>query len=248
MNILFTICGRAGSKGLKNKNLKRLHHKPLVGYALSLIRLFSKRNPEININVALNTDSKELQKLVSELMPSVINVERKAELANDTVGKVMVIRDTLIQMEMITGSKYDKVIDLDITSPLRTINDLESLYKRGIESDLDVVLSVVSSRRNPYFNMVQAKDDEEVSLVIQSTFTSRQQAPLIYDMNASMYLFDPTFLMNTDYLFDGHCGIIEMKDYLILDIDSEEDFLWLEHLLPFILDNDKGIEEIYKGI
>ena len=247
MNILFTICGRAGSKGLKNKNLKKLYHKPLVGYALSLIKLFSKKNPEIDINVALNTDSKELQKLVSELMPSVINVDRKEELANETVGKVMVIRDTLVQMESMTGSKYDMVIDLDITSPLRTINDLESLYKKGIESDLDVIFSVVSSRRNPYFNMVQVKD-EEVSLVIQSAFTSRQQAPFIYDMNASMYLFNPTFLMNTDYLFNGHCGLIEMKDYLILDIDSEEDFLWLEHLVPFILDNDKGIEEVYQGI
>ncbi|MDT2660866.1 acylneuraminate cytidylyltransferase family protein [Enterococcus hulanensis] len=247
MNILFTICGRAGSKGFKNKNLKTLYHKPLVGYALSLIKIFSKRNPEININVALNTDSTELQNLVSELMPSVINIERKAELANGTVGKIMVIRDTFIQMESITGCIYDKVIDLDITSPLRTIKDLESLYNKGIESDLDVIFSVVASRRNPYFNMVQVKNDE-VSLVNQSTFTSRQQAPLIYDMNASMYLFNPTFLMHTDYLFDGHCGIIEMKDYLILDIDSEEDFLWLEHLVPFIMDNDKGIEEVYQGI
>ena len=40
MNILFTICGRAGSKGIKNKNVREFLSKPLPLYTLSAIDLF----------------------------------------------------------------------------------------------------------------------------------------------------------------------------------------------------------------
>ncbi|WP_423245118.1 cytidylyltransferase domain-containing protein [Enterococcus gallinarum] len=42
MNILFSLCGRAGSKGLQSKNLLKLNNKPLIDYAISLINLYEK--------------------------------------------------------------------------------------------------------------------------------------------------------------------------------------------------------------
>ena len=42
MNLLFTICGRAGSKGIKNKNIKNFLDKPLALYSLSVIDLYLK--------------------------------------------------------------------------------------------------------------------------------------------------------------------------------------------------------------
>ena len=44
--LLITICGRAGSKGFKNKNLKVFCGKPLVYYSLSAAELFVKNHPE----------------------------------------------------------------------------------------------------------------------------------------------------------------------------------------------------------
>ena len=87
-----------------------------------------------------------------------------------------------------------------------------------------------------------------VTLVNNSSFTARQQAPSIYDMNASMYLYDTTFLDNKEAIFDGVCGIIEMKDYLILDIDSEEDFEWMSYLYERFLLEDEGLNEIRNNI
>ena len=58
--LLITICGRAGSKGFKNKNLKNFCGKPLVYYSLSAAELFIKKHPELEIDVALNTDSEDL--------------------------------------------------------------------------------------------------------------------------------------------------------------------------------------------
>lgn len=246
MNILITICGRAGSKGLQGKNLKSFKGYPLISYTLAAIDLF-KQKVDANIDVALNTDSKELQQMAASY-PGVIFIDRKEEFAGDTASKISVIKDTYEECKKVTGTHYDAVIDLDLTSPLRTVADIEKLVAVKKENPAyDVVFSVVDSRRNPFFNMVKEEGDF-VSLVNASTFTARQQAPKIYDMNASMYLYDPKFLEEHTAIFQGKCGIIKMKDYLILDIDSEEDFVWMSYLYEKFLEEDEGIREIYTHI
>lgn len=246
MNILFTICGRAGSKGFKGKNLKKFHGHPLVHYTLSAIDLF-KTKMNVEVDIGINTDSEELKKMTGNY-PGVILVNRKPELATDTASKISVIADTYKECENQKNKKYDMIIDLDLTSPIRTVSDIEKLVQKKLESPYyDVIFSVVDSRRNPFFNMVK-EDNEYVSLVNESTFTARQQAPTIYDMNASMYLYDPLFLRTQTRIFDGKCGIIKMKDYLVLDIDSEEDFIWMTYLYEKFLEEDEALREIYKHI
>ncbi|MDT2820810.1 acylneuraminate cytidylyltransferase family protein [Enterococcus devriesei] len=245
MKILFTICGRAGSKGFKNKNLKKLAGKPLAQYALSLIKIYQRRHPENECVISLNTDSNELIELMVHLDPSVKVVKRKPELATDTVGKIEVIRDSFFNLES-SEEPFDLIVDLDLTSPIREISNLEELITAHL-NDLtkDVYFSVVPARRNPYFNMVK-QIDEKVTIVNESDFTSRQQAPKVFEMNASMYSFKPDFLKEHNYIFDGECGIVQMKDYLILDIDSEEDFEWLEFLFPKFLEDSAELKEIYE--
>ena len=67
--LLITICGRAGSKGFKNKNLKNFCGKPLVYYSLSAAELFIKNHTELEVDIALNTDSEDLAKLVAAEYP-----------------------------------------------------------------------------------------------------------------------------------------------------------------------------------
>ncbi|WP_314065892.1 acylneuraminate cytidylyltransferase family protein [uncultured Vagococcus sp.] len=247
MSILITICGRAGSKGLANKNLKEFYGKPLIAYTLSAIDLLQKEMG-LGIDVVLNTDSEDLQRLALEYYP-VLLVTRKEALANDTASKISVIQDTYFQSKNMTNREYDFVIDLDITSPLRTVADIKQLIQQKIKNrGADVIFSVVNARRNPFFNMVKRDSDGNVSLVVPSNYTARQQAPSIYEMNASMYLYDVAFLRKDVHIFDGICDVIEMKDYLILDIDSEEDFSWMEYLYPKHLEEDSDLKDIYEHI
>ena len=60
MNILFTICGRKNSKGIKNKNYKQFLGYPLPYYTLSVIDLFKKEHNELQIDVVVNSDSEKL--------------------------------------------------------------------------------------------------------------------------------------------------------------------------------------------
>ena len=248
MNILFTICGRAGSKGFKNKNLKRLNGIPLVYYTLSAIRLYMDKYPENNVTVVLNTDSEELQELVlsQNIVDNVIMAERKEALAGDVVAKVEVIKDTYFQCRR--NEDFDVIVDLDITSPMRRLCDIEAAIA-GLLSDqnCDLVYSVVPARRSPYFNMVEKKD-EYYRKICPSMYTARQQAPASYELNASIYAYSPKFLAGTidKTILDYNCGIVIMPDYLVLDIDSEEDFEMMEMLFGYFAKNDKELRRVYE--
>ena len=105
--LLITICGRAGSKGFKNKNLKVFCGKPLVYYSLSAAELFIKNHPELTVDIALNTDSEDLAKLVAAEYPEVVYLPRGAELGGDRVPKMAVYQDSLRRMEARAGQPYD---------------------------------------------------------------------------------------------------------------------------------------------
>ncbi|MBQ9959878.1 MAG: acylneuraminate cytidylyltransferase family protein, partial [Oscillospiraceae bacterium] len=70
--LLITVCGRAGSKGFKNKNLKTFCGKPLLYYTLSAAELFSKANKDVQADICLNTDSPELAELAAAKYPEVV--------------------------------------------------------------------------------------------------------------------------------------------------------------------------------
>lgn len=245
MNILFTVCGRAGSKGLKNKNVKQLLGIPLVYYTLASIKRYCEMHPEDRIKIALNTDSVALIELVQKqkIVP-VITIHRNDDLAGDSVAKVQVIKDTFMQ---IGDNKMDVIIDLDITSPIRRATDIENIIKEYQKGIYDLVVSVVDSRRNPYFNMVERKENGFYQKICNSPFTARQQAPETYELNASIYAYSPRFLecdINKTIL-EYKCGISVMNDYLVLDIDSEEDYRLLSFLFNYFCEEDYEIKKVY---
>ncbi len=150
-------------------------------------------------------------------------------------------------MEKRTGSKYDAVIDLDITSPLRRECDLESVIKKHFETKADVTTTVAQARRNPYFNQVMACN-HGVKKVITSEYTARQQAPEVFDMNASIYAYLPDYLRKGKGVLDGYCEIVEMYDTGILDLDHENDFELMEVIAQYLFSKNEDFGEVRKNI
>ncbi len=228
--LLFTICGRAGSKGFKNKNLKTFCGRPLAHYSVAVAEMFAQKMPNLEVDIVLNTDSEPLRELVCGAYPRVVHIERPAELAGDSVAKLEVFKQSLQVMESKKGFSYDYLMDLDITSPMRTLQDVVGCFEMlQAQQELELVMSGVKSRRNPYMNMAQRKEGA-VGPVVQTKFVARQQTPQCYDLNASIYVFRRQFLAEnaSGMIWDARCDIYEMFDTGILDIDSEEDFLLLE--------------------
>lgn len=248
MNILFTICGRAGSKGIRNKNVRGFLGRPLCLYTLSAIDLYLGRNPEMSADIVVSTDSEELIHIMEEnRMRRVDIIRREAVLSGDRVAKSDVILDCLEQMERMKEKSYDVVVDLDITSPLRRVEDIERLLQRKKEVACDVVFSVAPARRSPYFSMVK-QDVNGYTRVIQSDYIARQEAPDVYDMNGSLYAYSPDYLRRTKGCFEGHCEIIEMPDTGILDLDHERDFELMQVMAEYLYRTEEKYGEIQENI
>lgn len=253
MNILFTLCGRAGSKGVKGKNARDFLDIPLAWYSMAGAEIYISQVASENdhIDVVLNTDSEDLIKLVSQVNELNVTILRRDEsLAGDKVPKVMVILDSLLRAEKLFSMAYDMVVDLDITSPLRTVQDIKNaIDKKASRQETDVVYSVTHARRNPYFNMV--KDDNGFFCkAIPSNFTTRQEAPIFYDMNASIYAYSPKALKEKEQttFFNSNCDAITMFDTGILDIDSEEDYELMQVIAKYLFENVDGFKEVYAKV
>lgn len=235
MNILFTICARAGSKGVKGKNTKTFGKMPLAAYTAAAFALFKQRYGEAfeHMVLAVNTDSQLLLQQMDGLGIEYIFVSRTEELAGDVVAKKDVIKDTLIKSEEKTGKIFDVILDLDLTSPLRTVNDIKGTID-VLEQDAgaDIAYSVTSSRRSPYFNMVAKKEDGYYHTVMETQFTARQQCPVCFDMNASIYAYRRAYMLE-DRILPRKEVVWKMKDTGILDIDSEDDFELMELMADY---------------
>ncbi len=250
MNILFTLCGRAGSKGVKGKNARDFMDIPLCWYSMAGIALYIKQHTtaEDHIDIVLNTDSEDLIRLVESVKEFPVTILRRDEfLAGDRIPKVAVILDCLKRSEKYFKTNYDAVVDLDITSPLRKVEDVKNAIDRKLSRpEVDVVYSVAPSRRNPYFNMVK-EENGFFCKAIPSNFTTRQEAPVFYDMNASIYAYSPQALKEKDQLtfFNCNCDAVVMFDSGILDIDSEEDYELMQVIAKYLFENVDGFKEVY---
>ena len=250
MNILFTLCGRAGSKGVKGKNARDFLNIPLVWYSMANIALYMEKYAgEDDIKIVLNTDSEPLKDLVRRVKDVPVTIiHREESLAGDKVPKVAVILDSLNKSEELFAQKFDMVVDLDITSPLRTVQDVKNAIERKKQrNDVDVVYSVAPSRRNPYFNMVK-EENGFFCKAIPSNFTTRQEAPVFYDMNASIYAYSPKALREKEHstFFNSGCDAIVMMDTGILDIDSEEDYELMQIIAKYLFENREVFKETYQ--
>ena len=246
MKLLFTICARAGSKGLKNKNVSSFLGDPLCNYTISVYEDFKRQHSEFDCLLALNTDSLELVEQVKNTGVRFTYIKRREELAGDKVGKIEVIRDTFLQMrEREDNCNIDFVIDLDLTSPIRTVEDV----KNGLDTMIntpgaDCAFSMTQARRSPYFNQVQKQEDGFFKIVINQGAVARQEIPRVFDMNASIYVYRPEYLLKAKKLFDGNLVGFYMKDTAVLDIDSQEDKELMEVMARYLRSSGKWKTEI----
>jgi CMP-N,N'-diacetyllegionaminic acid synthase len=224
MNILCTVCARGGSKGIKDKNLKKLNGEPLILHTLKKAlksKIFDK--------IVLSSDSKKIINVSKKYVDHVI--KRPKVFASDKASKLLSIKHALIVSEKYFEKSFDIIFDLDVTSPLREIKDIINAKKKFINSKYNNLVSVCESRKNPYFNMVEKKKNGIKIVKNKIDFIRRQDAPKIYDLNASIYIWNRRALINNSKIVNNKTGFFVMPKSRSIDIDDEFDFQLIKKLI-----------------
>jgi len=228
-SILLTICARGGSRGVKNKNIKELNNHPLISYTINQGLKWGKAQ-----RVVVSTDSEEIAS-ISKKYGAEVPFIRPDELASNHAAKLPVIRHAVIQCESIYNEKYSIIVDLDVTAPVRAINDLDNCLIQFQKGNHDTLFSVVEAHKNPYFNMVEKNGMGKIELSKKhdKTFIRRQDVPKVYTLNASIYFYRRDFILNRKNIspLSNNCSIFVMDDFAGIDIDREIDYKFIEFLV-----------------
>ena len=123
MSILCIICARGGSKGIKNKALVNFRGKPLIFYTIK-----QALNAKIFKEVIVSTDSLKIQK-IAKLTAQKVGLRPK-NISSDNSSKLLAISHAFKEAEQYFKRKFEICFDLDLTSPLRNIDDIKKALKK----------------------------------------------------------------------------------------------------------------------
>jgi len=223
--VLCIIPVRGGSKGMPGKNIKELLGKPLIGYTIE-----QAKNSAYIDRVIVSTEDKQIADIASQFGAEV-PFARPPELASDECGTIDVLLHAVDWLEKEDGYFSDILILLHVTTPLRSVEDIDKSVQILVEKKADNVFSVTEAHRNPYFNMVEVQKDGSIALVKEGNFLTRQAAPDIYDMNSSIYVWWKDLLKAEKSVFLKKSRIYIMPKERSIDIDDAIDFKIAEILL-----------------
>lgn len=216
---------RGGSKSIPKKNITNLAGKPLLVHTIDQ----AKESSHVS-DIIVSTDCSQIADVAIKNGAEVL--QRPEHLATDTVSEILAWQHAIDSLE---HRLAELIIVLPVTSPLRSLEDIERGVERFLEGDCDVLFGICESHRNPYLSMVKQGHGGFLSVVNESELYRRQDAPEVFDICPSLYIANVEYIKNCDRLMDGRVGYIKIPRERAIDIDEPFDLHVAELLLkqPF---------------
>lgn len=218
--VLGLIPARGGSKGVPGKNIRSAAGKPLIAWTIECALASSVLD-----RVILSSDDDEIIKISREYGCEVPFV-RPAELAADQTDSISVARHALEALE----EKYDYLVLLQPTSPLRIPADIDEAVRLCIKKNVSSCVSVCESDKHP--NLIFSIDEKnKFEPLFSSKIPSRRQdAPPAYVLNGAVYVSRCDSIMAGDGFISEDTVAWVMPKIRSIDIDTELDFTILDAL------------------
>lgn len=225
-DVLFLIAARSGSKGVPNKNIKKLGEKPLLAYRIqSALKLTEKKN------IWLSTDSERYAQ-IGEQYGATIPFIRPEELAKDDASSIDVVLHAMQYAES-KGHKYSKIALLEPTSPF-----VYSEYiKKAIEqlnktSKANAIVATKKTEVNTFFIQENKEYLDVFSNKINNNNTLRRQDfKEEITPSGGFYIADWSSFKNNRNFYTKSTLSFVLPEICTLEIDYPIQFLWAEFLI-----------------
>lgn len=225
-SVLVIIPARSGSKGLPGKNIKEFCGKPLIAWSINTAKK-SKYADELIVS----TDSQEIASIAAQY-GSPVPFMRPAELATDTSTSYDVIRHALGYMES-AGSKFDIVVLLEPTSPIRKDEDVDCMLEVLAQNydDCDAIVSVGEVMEHP--SIMKAIDGPYLEPFWSGSLqTNRRQdnVPAYFPYGVA-YISKTDVLLRENTFYSRRCTHYVIEPFQNYEIDDLYGFLCAERIM-----------------
>jgi CMP-N,N'-diacetyllegionaminic acid synthase len=222
---LGVIPARAGSKGIKNKNIKLLNGLPLVAYSIA-----AAKKSKLLKHVVVSTESEKIA-AVAKKYGGNVPFMRPAEFSTDQAPTPPVLKHAVEEYEHQTGLYFTHIVLLQPTTPLRLARDIDGAIKLMISRpDKNNVVSCYKSETIHPKKMYSVKDKEAIPYEKGDKVFRRQDVSTMYIRNGSVYIIRRDLVMEGG-MFDEAPLLYQMPRLRSIDIDGMVDWKLCELIL-----------------
>jgi CMP-N,N'-diacetyllegionaminic acid synthase len=227
--VLCVIPARKGSKGLRNKNIKKLNKIPLIAWSI----LTAKKCKLID-EIIVSTDCPKISKIAMKYGANVPFIRPK-KFATDKASSFSVLKHAIDFLKK-KKNYFDYIIMLEPTSPLRNSKDVDFCINKIKKDNIESLVSVTRVvDEHPYFlysinkkNILRPYLKKQKKLYIR-----RQDVSPLYYLEGSVYISKITTLLNEKTWYHKKTQAFEVEKWKSLEIDDIDDF----KLAQFYLQN-----------
>jgi CMP-N-acetylneuraminic acid synthetase len=222
---LAVIPARGGSKRLPRKNIVPIAGHPLIAYTIKAAQSASRLTDWL-----VSTDDAEIA-AVARAYGAPVPFMRPAELSGDTDRNAAVVRHAMEFMEAERGYRYDLLLLLQPTAPIRSAVHIDQAVDLLWNSKLDTLASVKGPiyKRDPYIKAIR----QGVLEPYNPAEDPARWEPC-YTYNASIYAMKRAFFVREMKFVSQRSVPLPMDRFHSADIDEAIDAkiaeLYFDHL------------------
>ena len=227
-NILGITLARGGSKTIKKKNISKINNKPLIYYTIN-----EALKSKYITDYIVSTDNIEIKK-ISERYGAKCPFLRPKRLSKDKSSSSSALLHALKYMEKKNNCKYDIIIELMCTNPLKNVNDIDLVIKKIIKNNSDTVIAVHQLEDHHPSRIKKIINDKIVDFCVNEKPESRRQdlKPKAYIRSGSIYAINRNYLVKTKKRY----GSKNSRPYILpssraINIDQPMDLKYAELML-----------------
>lgn len=215
------IPARAGSKGVKDKNIRPLAGKPLIEWTIESALKSKKLD-----HVVVSTDSERIARVSRKAGAEIVT--RPYELADDKTPMIDAVIHGLDELSRTLVKRPDLLVLLQPTSPLRASKDIDEAVDLFLASECDSVVSVRDSNKKAFHSFKIKSGYLEPLLGWEWVGSNRQDLPCLLEPNGAIYVIRPEVLRREGAFITRRTVPYLMPPERSVDIDTAADFVLAE--------------------
>ena len=220
-NILGVTLARGGSKGIKNKNLSKINGKPLIYFTIKEAIKCKKIT-----NYIVSTDNQKI-KNIAQKYKAETPFTRPKRFSGDKSSSASALKHALIECEKIYNKRFDYIVELMATNPLKSVTDIDNVIKILLKRKADSVIAV-----NQLFDHHPARIKKIIKgklydFAVKEKLEARRQdlTPNAYIRSGSIYAMSRKYVMQGKRYFSGKSLAYILPIERTINIDDENDLL-----------------------